>query len=109
MGVLALVSSLLFLPLEHHAGDEVSGRQRGSSYRTHRRQSRKPIDRAQSFTEAADTFIVVLVNVAEATVEVQEPAGASSARRFRARADRRAIHLEDHDRSRQETWSAPRA
>jgi EmrB/QacA subfamily drug resistance transporter len=29
MGVLALLSSLLFLPLEYHAGDEVSGRQRG--------------------------------------------------------------------------------
>jgi hypothetical protein len=29
MGVLALASSLLFLPLEEHAGDEVSGRQRG--------------------------------------------------------------------------------
>jgi EmrB/QacA subfamily drug resistance transporter len=29
MGVLALASSLLFLPLEDHAGDEVSGRQRG--------------------------------------------------------------------------------
>ena len=29
MGVLALLSSLLFIPLEYHAGDEVSGRQRG--------------------------------------------------------------------------------
>jgi EmrB/QacA subfamily drug resistance transporter len=29
MGVLALLSSLFFLPLEYHAGDEVSGRQRG--------------------------------------------------------------------------------
>ncbi len=29
MGCLALLSSLLFLPLEYHAGDEVSGRQRG--------------------------------------------------------------------------------
>src|SRR5271163_822144 len=29
MGVLALASSLLFIPLEYHAGDEVSGRQRG--------------------------------------------------------------------------------
>ena len=29
MGFLALLSSLLFLPLEYHAGDEVSGRQRG--------------------------------------------------------------------------------
>src|SRR5271169_650237 len=29
MGLLALASSLLFLPLEYHAGDEVSGRQRG--------------------------------------------------------------------------------
>ena len=29
MGVLALLSSLLFVPLEYHAGDEVSGRQRG--------------------------------------------------------------------------------
>jgi EmrB/QacA subfamily drug resistance transporter len=29
MGVLALLSSIFFLPLEYHAGDEVSGRQRG--------------------------------------------------------------------------------
>ena len=29
MGLLALLSSLFFLPLEYHAGDEVSGRQRG--------------------------------------------------------------------------------
>jgi EmrB/QacA subfamily drug resistance transporter len=29
MGFLALLSSLFFLPLEYHAGDEVSGRQRG--------------------------------------------------------------------------------
>jgi hypothetical protein len=29
MGLLALLSSLLFVPLEYHAGDEVSGRQRG--------------------------------------------------------------------------------
>ncbi len=29
MGCLALLSSLLFIPLEYHAGDEVSGRQRG--------------------------------------------------------------------------------
>jgi EmrB/QacA subfamily drug resistance transporter len=29
MGVLALMSSLLFLPLEYHAGDEVSGRRAG--------------------------------------------------------------------------------
>jgi hypothetical protein len=29
MGVLALLSSLLFIPLEHHAGDEVSGRRPG--------------------------------------------------------------------------------
>ncbi len=29
MGLLALASSLMFLPLEYHAGDEVSGRQRG--------------------------------------------------------------------------------
>jgi hypothetical protein len=29
MGFLALLSSVLFLPLEYHAGDEVSGRQRG--------------------------------------------------------------------------------
>ncbi len=29
MGVLALMSSLLFIPLEYHAGDEVSGHQRG--------------------------------------------------------------------------------
>ncbi|MGA7871866.1 MAG: MFS transporter [Candidatus Binatus sp.] len=29
MGVLALLSSLLFMPLEYHAGAEVSGRQRG--------------------------------------------------------------------------------
>ena len=29
MGVLALLSSVLFIPLEYHAGDEVSGRQRG--------------------------------------------------------------------------------
>jgi EmrB/QacA subfamily drug resistance transporter len=29
MGVLALLSSLFFIPLEYHAGDEVSGRQRG--------------------------------------------------------------------------------
>ncbi len=29
MGVLALLSSLLFIPLEHHAGDEVSGRRAG--------------------------------------------------------------------------------
>jgi EmrB/QacA subfamily drug resistance transporter len=29
MGLLALASSLFFLPLEYHAGDEVSGRQRG--------------------------------------------------------------------------------
>jgi hypothetical protein len=28
MGCLALLSSLLFIPLEYHAGDEVSGRQR---------------------------------------------------------------------------------
>ncbi len=29
MGLLALLSSIFFLPLEYHAGDEVSGRQRG--------------------------------------------------------------------------------
>ena len=29
MGVLALLSSLFFIPLEYHAGDEVSGRRRG--------------------------------------------------------------------------------
>jgi hypothetical protein len=29
MGVLALMSSLLFIPLEYHAGDEVSGRRAG--------------------------------------------------------------------------------
>jgi len=29
MGVLALMSSVLFIPLEYHAGDEVSGHQRG--------------------------------------------------------------------------------
>jgi hypothetical protein len=29
MGLLALLSSVFFLPLEYHAGDEVSGRQRG--------------------------------------------------------------------------------
>ena len=29
MGVLALLSSLLFIPLEYHAGAEVSGRQSG--------------------------------------------------------------------------------
>ncbi len=29
MGLLALLSSVLFIPLEYHAGDEVSGRQRG--------------------------------------------------------------------------------
>jgi hypothetical protein len=29
MGVLALLSSVLFIPLEHHAGDEVSGRRAG--------------------------------------------------------------------------------
>ena len=28
MGFLAMLSSLLFVPLEYHAGDEVSGRQR---------------------------------------------------------------------------------
>ena len=29
MGFLALLSSVFFIPLEYHAGDEVSGRQRG--------------------------------------------------------------------------------
>jgi len=29
MGLLALLSSIFFLPLEYHAGDEVSGRVRG--------------------------------------------------------------------------------
>jgi len=29
MGVLALMSSVLFIPLEYHAGDEVSGRRTG--------------------------------------------------------------------------------
>ena len=46
-----------------------------SNFRARLRQSPKPIDRAQSFTETADTFIVVLVNVAEATVEVQNRLG----------------------------------
>ena len=46
-----------------------------SNFRARLRQSPKPIDRAQSFTEAADTFIVVLVNVAEAIVEVQNRLG----------------------------------
>jgi phosphocarrier protein HPr len=36
---------------------------------------RKPIDRAQSFTKAADTFIVVVVNVVEANVEVKNRLG----------------------------------
>ena len=46
-----------------------------SSFRGRRKPSPKPIDPAQSFTEAADTFIVVLVNVAEATVEVKNRLG----------------------------------
>ena len=29
MGLLALLSSVLFMPLEYHAGDEVSGHHRG--------------------------------------------------------------------------------
>jgi len=40
-----------------------------------RRQLCKRIDRARSFTEAGDTFIVVLVNAAEATVEVRNRLG----------------------------------
>ncbi len=46
-----------------------------SSFRARRRLSPKLINRAQSFTEAVDTFIVVLVNVAEAIVEVQNRLG----------------------------------
>jgi phosphocarrier protein HPr len=46
-----------------------------SSFPARRRPSPKPIDRARSFTKAVDTFIVVVVNVAEAIVEVKNRLG----------------------------------
>ena len=46
-----------------------------SSFHAPLKPSLKRIDRAQSFTERVDTSIVVLVNVAEATVEVKNRLG----------------------------------
>ena len=46
-----------------------------SSFLTALRQFRRRIDRARTFTEVGDTFIVNAVNVAEANVEVKNRLG----------------------------------
>jgi phosphocarrier protein len=52
-----------------------AGGGRASSLLARRKRFRKRIDRANLFTEAGDTFIVMLVNAAEATVEVKNRLG----------------------------------